>query len=46
MWRFNSSIVKAVKNKVKELKDAETEFKIICIGKKGSDVLKGFMGIV
>ncbi|MDB9761387.1 F0F1 ATP synthase subunit gamma [Alphaproteobacteria bacterium] len=38
---FNSSIVKAVKHKVKELKDANTEFKIICIGKKGSDVLKG-----
>ena len=41
---FNSSIVKAVKNKVKELKDAETEFKIICIGKKGSDVSKGVYG--
>ena len=32
---FNSSIVRAVKHKVKELKDADTEFRIICIGKKG-----------
>ena len=41
---FNSSIVRAVKHKVKELKDANTEFRIICIGKKGSDVLKGVYG--
>jgi len=41
---FNSSIVKAVKNKVKELKDMNTDFKIICIGKKGADVLKGSFG--
>jgi len=41
---FNSSIVKAVKNKVKELTDMNTDFKIICIGKKGADVLKGSFG--
>ena len=41
---FNSSIVKAVKNKVKELKDMNVDFKIICIGKKGADVLKGSFG--
>jgi len=41
---FNSSIVRAVKHKVKELKDADTEFRIICIGKKGADVLKGVFG--
>ena len=41
---FNSSIVRAVKHKVKELKDADTEFRIICIGKKGADVLKGVYG--
>jgi F-type H+-transporting ATPase subunit gamma len=41
---FNSSIVKAVKNKVKQLKDMNTDFKIICIGKKGADVLKGSFG--
>ena len=41
---FNSSIVKAVKNKVKELKDINADFKIICIGKKGADVLKGSFG--
>ena len=41
---FNSSIVRAVKHKVKELKNADTEFRIICIGKKGADVLKGVYG--
>ena len=41
---FNSSIVRAVKHKAKELKDADTEFRIICIGKKGADVLKGVYG--
>ena len=41
---FNSSIVKAVKNKVKELKDMNADFQIICIGKKGADVLKGLFG--
>ena len=41
---FNSSIVKAVKNKVKELKEINEDFKIICIGKKGADVLKGSFG--
>ena len=38
---FNSSIVKAVKNKVLELEKANIKFKIICIGRKGFDVLKG-----
>jgi len=38
---FNSSIVRAVKNKVKELENNNATFKIICIGKKGADVLKG-----
>jgi len=38
---FNSSIVRAVKTKAKELIATNSEFKIICIGKKGSDVLKG-----
>ena len=38
---FNSSIVRAVKNKVKELENNNATFKIICIGKKGVDVLKG-----
>jgi F-type H+-transporting ATPase subunit gamma len=41
---FNSSIVKAVKNKVQELKALNSDYKIICIGKKGADVLKGFFG--
>jgi len=41
---FNSSIVRAVKHKVKELRSADTEFRIICIGKKGADVLKGVYG--
>ena len=38
---FNSSIVKAVKNKVLELEKDNIKFKIICIGRKGFDVLKG-----
>jgi F-type H+-transporting ATPase subunit gamma len=38
---FNSSIVRAVKTKAKELIATNSEFKIICIGKKGADVLKG-----
>ena len=38
---FNSSIVRAVKNKVEELENNNATFKIICIGKKGADVLKG-----
>ena len=38
---FNSSIVKAVKNKVLELEKMNINFKIICIGRKGFDVLKG-----
>ena len=37
---FNSSIVKAVKNKVLELEKDNIKFKIICIGRKGFDVLK------
>ena len=41
---FNSSIVKAVKNKVKELNENNSDFKIICLGKKGSDILKGLFG--
>lgn len=41
---FNSSIVKAVKNKVKELQDKNLDYKIICIGKKGADILKGAYG--
>lgn len=41
---FNSSIVKAVKNKVKELHDKNLDYKIICIGKKGADILKGAYG--
>ena len=41
---FNSSIVKAIKNKVNELKDMNADYKIICIGKKGADVLKGTFG--
>ncbi|MFP6779262.1 MAG: ATP synthase F1 subunit gamma, partial [Alphaproteobacteria bacterium] len=41
---FNSSIVKAIKNKVNELKDINADYKIICIGKKGADVLKGTFG--
>ena len=38
---FNSSIVKAVNNKINELKKESKNYKIVCIGKKGSDVLKG-----
>jgi len=38
---FNSSIVRAVKNKVEELENNNATFKIICLGKKGADVLKG-----
>ncbi len=41
---FNSSIVKAVKNKVLELEKDNIKFKIICIGRKGFDVLKGLYG--
>ena len=41
---FNSSIVKAVKNKVKELNEKNSDFKIICLGKKGSDILKDLFG--
>ncbi len=41
---FNSSIVKAVKNKVKELNENNSDFKIICLGKKGSDILKDLFG--
>jgi F-type H+-transporting ATPase subunit gamma len=41
---FNSSIVKAVKHKVKELQDKNLDYKIICIGKKGADILKGAYG--
>ena len=41
---FNSSIVKAVKSKVKELQDKNLDYKIICIGKKGADILKGAYG--
>ena len=41
---FNSSIVKAVKNKVKDLKEKNLDFKIICLGKKGADILAGLFG--
>ena len=41
---FNSSIVKAVKNKVKDLKEKNLDFKIICLGKKGADILMGIFG--
>ena len=41
---FNSSIVKAVKNKVKDIKEKNLDFKIICLGKKGSDILTGLFG--
>ena len=41
---FNSSIVKAVKNKVKDLKEKNLDFKIICLGKKGADILTGLFG--
>ena len=41
---FNSSIVKAVKNKVKDLKEKNLDFKIICLGKKGADILMGLFG--
>ncbi len=41
---FNSSIVKEVKNKVQELEKKGFKFKIVCIGRKGFDVLKGFYG--
>ena len=41
---FNSSIVKAVKNKVKDLKENNLDFKIICLGKKGADILMGLFG--
>ena len=41
---FNSSIVKAVKNKVKYIKDKNLDFKIICLGKKGADILTGLFG--
>ena len=41
---FNSSIVKAVKNKVKDLKEKNLDFKIICLGKKGADILIGLFG--
>lgn len=41
---FNSSIVKEVKNKVRELEKQNFEFKIVCVGRKGFDVLKGLYG--
>ena len=41
---FNSSIVKAVKSKVIDIQKNNHEFKIICIGRKGFDVLKGLYG--
>ena len=41
---FNSSVVKEVKNKVGELEKKGFEFKIVCIGRKGFDVLKGLYG--
>ena len=41
---FNSSIVKAVKNKVKDIKEKNLDFKIICLGKKGADILMGLFG--
>ena len=41
---FNSSIVKAVKNKVKDIKAKNLDFKIICLGKKGADILTGLFG--
>lgn len=41
---FNSSIIRAVKTKAKQLMEENSEFKIICIGKKGTDVLKGLFG--
>lgn len=41
---FNSSIVKEVKNKVRELEQQNFEFKIVCVGRKGFDVLKGLYG--
>ena len=41
---FNSSIVKAVKNKVKDIKEKNLDFKIICLGKKGADILTGLFG--
>ena len=36
---FNSSIVREVKNKVRELEKQNFEFKIVCVGRKGFDVL-------
>jgi len=41
---FNSSIVKAVKNKVIDIKNKNADFKIICLGKKGADILRGAYG--
>jgi F-type H+-transporting ATPase subunit gamma len=37
---FNGHLVKAVKNKITELKGEGREIKIICIGKKGYELLK------
>ncbi|MBH88270.1 MAG: F0F1 ATP synthase subunit gamma [Pelagibacterales bacterium] len=41
---FNSSIVKSVKNKVIDIKNKSSDFKIICLGKKGADILRGVYG--
>jgi F-type H+-transporting ATPase subunit gamma len=37
---FNTHLIKAVKNKIKNLTSNNKEYKIICIGKKGYELLK------
>ncbi len=37
---FNSSIVRKVKNKITELESSKIPVKLICIGRKGSEVLR------
>jgi len=37
---FNSTVTKALKDKIKELENNNKNIKIICVGKKGYDILK------
>lgn len=41
---FNGSIIKAAKRKIEKLEQEGKKVKILCVGKKGYDSLKGFCG--
>ena len=41
---FNSSIVRKVKNQIVELESENISTKLICIGKKGAEILKNIYG--